>query len=99
MISAHFYVSKMVNGLISTKIKQGKLYKKYNLRCNYCGTDIFMPFFLLKIRYIFTDTQYVSCPKCHKTSCYRFMSNIIHDSVDKKEKAMNKKNQWDKRIR
>lgn len=99
MILVHIYVLKMVNGLIWTKIKQGKFYKKYNLRCNHCGSDNFFPFFLLKIRYIFTDTKYVICPKCHKTTCWRIYSNIIPDHTDKKERTANHNVKWDRRIK
>jgi len=84
--------------VISTKIKQGKLYKKYNLRCNYCGTDNFFPFFLLKIFFLFSDKKYVSCPKCHKTTCWRTTYNMVPDHTDKKEKELNR-NIWDRRIK
>lgn len=83
----------------ATKIKKGKLYNKYNLRCNHCGTDIFIPFFLLKLRYFFTDVKYVSCPNCHKTTCWKIYSNIVPDHTDKKERLINKGSQWDNRIR
>ena len=57
-----------------------------------------MPFFILKIRFIFNSKLMLSCPYCHKTSVYLYQFNMVHDSTDKKEKELNKNNLWDERL-
>lgn len=79
-------------------IKQGRFYKKYRLHCSYCGCDHYIPFFLLKIRYLFTDKIYYHCDCCHRVSNYRIFYHIVHDTTDKEEKIFNKETLWDIRM-
>ena len=79
-------------------IKQGRFFKWYRLHCNYCGCDHYIPFFLLKIRYLFTDKVYYTCSCCHKTSNYRIFYHIIHDTTDRDELLFNKEMKWDVRM-
>ena len=79
-------------------VKQGRFFKSYRLHCNYCGSDYYIPFFILKIRYIFSDKIYHTCSCCHKTSNYRIFHHVVHDTTDKDEKIINKYNKWDARM-
>ena len=79
-------------------IKQGKFFKKYRLHCHYCGCDYYIPFFYLKLKYLFTDKIYHTCSCCHKTSNYRIFYHVVHDTTDKDEKIFNKETLWDIRL-
>lgn len=79
-------------------IKQGRFFKRYRLHCNYCGCDHYVLFFVLKIKYLFTDKIYHTCSCCHKKSNYRIFYHIIHDTTDKDEKIFNKHLMWDTRM-
>lgn len=79
-------------------IKKGKIFDKYRLHCNYCGCDYYIPFFLLKIRFLFTDKVYHTCSCCHKKSCYQIFYHIVHDSTNKNEKLFNREMMWDIRL-
>ena len=80
-------------------IKQGKLFNKYKFRCNYCGYETFKPLWLVKLQLLFSNTIFLTCCNCHKTSCYKQNFHLIHDSTSKKEKEYNKQETWDSRIR
>ena len=79
-------------------IKQGRFYKKYRLHCNYCGCDYYIPFWLLKLRLLFSDKILHTCSYCRKTSSYQVFYHIIHDSLDEDEKDWNRHAMWDTRI-
>ena len=64
--------------------------KKYNLRCQYCGTGHYVPEILFKIKLLFNGKVYVKCSKCRLVSTYRLVSHIVHDSMDLNEKEFNK---------
>lgn len=76
-----------------------KMIEKIKVRCNYCGKEKRVALWRIFIKRIFKERWYDTCPRCHKTSCYRLIPNVIHDSTDKKEKQLNKDIQWDDRIR
>ena len=80
-------------------IRQGKLWKKYKFRCNYCGNEEYVPLWYLKMRLIFTDRIYRTCSHCHKTSAYVNFFHLNHDSTDSLEKNRNRSVLWDKRIK
>ena len=79
-------------------INQGKLWQKYEFHCNYCGYEETTPLWWLKLKYIFTDRIRHNCKNCHKTSTYRNILHIIHDSTDEIEKKQNRTKLWDDRI-
>lgn len=79
--------------------KDGKLWKWYRLHCNHCGSDKWIPFWLLKLRFIFSNQYHHHCPVCHKQSTFQIQFNIIHDTMDKSEKLFNKSKIWDNRIK
>ena len=56
-----------------------------------------MPFFILKIRFIFNSKLTLTCKYCHNSSVYLYQFNMVHDSTDKLEKELNK-NKWEKRL-
>ena len=79
-------------------IKKG-LMDRYRFRCNYCGNEHYKLLWLLKLRLIFTDKLYFTCPKCHKTNCYVQIFHLRHDSTDTLEKGRNKQKLWDERLK
>ena len=83
----------------SLDIKKGKLWDKYRFRCNYCGYEQYKWLWLLKLSLILSDKKIISCPRCHKTSCYINIFHLRHDSTDSLEKNMNREKLFDDRIR
>ena len=79
-------------------IKKGKIFDKYRFRCNYCGNEYYKPLWLVKLQLMFSDEIFITCTRCHKTSCYRQIFNLRHDSTSKKEKSLNKQMNWDRRM-
>ena len=82
----------------SLNIRKNKLFTKYRFRCNYCGNETFKPLLLVKLQLLFSDTIFLTCSHCHKSSCYKQNFNLVHDSTNKLEKDYNKKNNWDYRM-
>lgn len=80
-------------------IKKGKLFKKYSLRCQYCGHIQYKTLWILKLKLIFTNKIYYNCPKCHKTNCFLNIFHLRHESTDSKEKENNRNKLWDSRLR
>jgi len=78
--------------------KDGKLWKLYRLHCNHCGSDKWIPFWLLKLRFIFSNQYHYHCPVCHKQSTFIFQFNTVHDTLDKDEKLFNKSEIWERRL-
>ena len=78
--------------------KDGKLWKQYRLHCNHCGSDQWIPFWLLKLRFIFSNRFHYHCPVCHKQSTFIFQFNTVHDTMDKSEKLFNKSEIWERRL-
>lgn len=89
---------KKINEKIITNKENGKLWTKYKFKCNYCGHETTTPYWLTRLRFVFTDTTHKTCPKCHHTSTYKCLFNIIHDSTSKIEKQWNKEKKWDDRL-
>ena len=75
------------------------MWQTIKMRCNYCGREKEVALWRILIKRIFKNRWYDTCPRCHKTSCYRLFPHVVHDSTDKKEKQLNKDIQWDDRIR
>lgn len=74
------------------------MWQTIKMRCNYCGREKKVALWRILVKRIFKERWYDTCPRCHKTSCYRLLPHVIHDATDKKEKSMNK-DLWDNRIR
>ena len=74
------------------------MFKKYRIKCQYCGCDEYKWEWLLKLRLIFTNRIYFHCPLCHHTTTYLYIFHLRHDSLDKKEKFFNKGALFDERI-
>lgn len=72
--------------------------RKWKIRCNYCGDETYENYYYLLLKRVFKPKYYRTCNKCHKTSAYLFMPHIVHDTIDKKEKEMNKQQLWDERM-
>ncbi len=88
-----------MSNLKQLHIKKGKIFTKYNLRCNYCGYEKTTNLWQLILKRLLGKTKtYYVCPNCHKTNCYLFRFTITHDSTDKKEKENNKIRLWDDRL-
>lgn len=79
-------------------IRKRKIFDKYRFHCNYCGNDSFKPLWLVKLQLIFSDEIFITCSRCHKTSCFKQYFNLRHDSTNKKEKIQNKQENWDRRL-
>ena len=75
-----------------------KLFKKYLLKCQYCGSYDYKYEWLLKLRLIFTNRIYYHCRVCHHTTSYLNSFHLRHDSMDKKEKEFNRSKLFDDRI-
>ena len=75
--------------------------KWYNLRCPYCRTDHYVPYFILRLRFfLYGETEWhIHCPHCHKVTTKRTMFNIVNDHTNKDERIMNGKKLWDDRIK
>ena len=80
-------------------IKQGKLWKQWRIHCNHCGADDYVPYWLIKIKFLFSNRFKKHCSVCHKQSSYLIQFNVIHDTLDKSEKLFNKSKLFDNRIR
>lgn len=78
-------------------MEKQKLFTKYKFKCQYCGTISTKLLWLLKIKLIFTDKIYYTCPNCHKTNCFVSIFHLRHDSTDSIEKNRNKGKLWDDR--
>lgn len=74
------------------------MFKKYRIRCAYCGFEEYKWEWLLKLKLIFKDHYYYNCEKCHKINCYRFFFHLKHDSTDALEKNRNKQRLFDNRM-
>ena len=72
--------------------------KRYKLRCQYCGKEIYKYEWLLKLRLIFTNRYILDCPKCHKKTSWLYIFHLRHDSTDPVEKEFNRNKLWDDRI-
>lgn len=64
--------------------------RKYNLRCGYCGSDHNVRYFFLMLRLLVWGKVYVKCSNCSNVSAYIFVGHIVHDTVDGKEKELNR---------
>ena len=64
--------------------------KKYNLKCNYCSCDNYVSLFFLRLRLIIKGNIYVRCSNCGNISNYVLVSHIVHNTVDLREKELNK---------
>lgn len=60
------------------------------MKCNYCGNKIMKKSLWLYLRFLFKDRVYLTCPCCGRVSSYLVQVNIIHDTLDQKEKHYNK---------
>ena len=78
--------------------KQGKLWTKYRLHCNHCGYNKYIPYWLLKLHFIFSNQYILHCPRCHKQSTMQMQFNLIHNTMDNNEKNYNKNKLWESRI-
>ena len=74
------------------------MFKKYRLKCQYCGSDEYKWEWLLKLQLIFTNRIYFHCPVCHHTTSYLHIFHLRHDSLDQKEKFFNKGKLFDDRL-
>lgn len=83
---------------IRIKRKNGFLW--YNLRCPYCQSNYYVPYFFLRLKFlIYGETKwYHHCQKCHKVTAKRIMFNVVNDHTDKDERIMNGRKLWDSRI-
>ena len=78
--------------------QKGKLWTKYKIRCNHCGSYKWRALWILKLQFIFKDKIVTTCPDCHKKSSWVMVYHIVHDTTDKDEKLFNKQDLWDKRL-
>ena len=62
--------------------------KQYNLRCQYCGTDYYVNWYLLYLRLIILGEVKHQCQSCMRQSRYILISHIVHDA-DNNEKRFN----------
>lgn len=65
--------------------------KKYNLRCNFCGTDHYVPQFFLYLMLLIKGDINVVCSNCGYVSNYILVSHIVHNTVSVDEKEFNRK--------
>lgn len=83
-------------------IKKGRLgLKRYNLKCPYCGTDHYVPYWMVRARFLLHGecSWHHHCRVCHKATTKKIQFNIVNDHTDKDERIMNGKPLWDRRIR
>lgn len=73
--------------------------KSRELRCNYCGSTHRRPYWFLLLYHLFRDRYYLVCDVCHRTNCYLLGLRVVHDSLDKREKELNRERLWDKRVK
>jgi len=64
--------------------------KKYNLRCNYCGSDHYTSYFFLMLRLLVHGEVCYVCSNCGNMSNYILVSHIVHNTISVKEKEHNK---------
>lgn len=64
--------------------------KRYNLRCNYCGTDHHVLRFLFYLKLLVLGDVDVVCSNCGYVSNYILVSHIVHDTTNMREKEFNK---------
>lgn len=62
---------------------------KYNLRCQYCGTNYFVNRLWLYLKLLFFGEVRHQCSNCMRQSRYIMVSHIVHDN-DNKEKVFNR---------
>lgn len=77
-------------------VKRKWFIRWYRLRCSYCGTETYKPYFYLVFKSLLKGRIYNACPICHKSTCYVPLFNIVTDHTDKNEKILNK-DIWDSR--
>lgn len=74
------------------------MFKKYSIRCPYCGATHKTWEWWIKFKLVFTDKIYYICSVCHHTSCWRHLFRLVHDSVDSLEKDRNREKLFDNRM-
>ena len=65
--------------------------KKYNLRCNYCGSDHYTSYFFLMLRLLVCGEVSYVCSDCGNMSVYILVSHIVHNTVSVNEKEQKKR--------
>ena len=64
------------------------------LKCNYCGSPIPNSEVWAFLHYLIKKKYYVQCPKCRHISNYHIRLWLVHDTTDRTEKELNKKQRW-----